>query len=82
MQKELAEIIAEISEGTVYENYSGRGMFGKNTYGVVVEGDMGILIADVIANAEKFVDWDAEQSMFDNVQSIRSDSLGLDMIYY
>lgn len=35
--KEIIEEVADLVDGKVYENYSGRGMYGRNCMGIVCE---------------------------------------------
>ena len=54
MKKELAEKIVEAMEvegefAEVYEGYSGRRMYGKETYGVECESESALITA-IIAN--------------------------------
>jgi len=84
MEKELAEKIVEAIENNggeahVREGYSGRGMYGKSTYGVVV--DDGDIVSSIISCANLFVDG-YENPIFDFPEKIRSDNMGLGMIYY
>lgn len=98
----LVEIICDAGgEAQIYENYSGRGMFGKSTTGIYSsESNMGDILGYVIQEAlngesSRFNDISSENE--DNqgvymdmeklvspldVQSLRSDSLGLGVIIY
>ncbi len=82
MKKELAEKLVEIHEMydedcTLHETYSGRGMFGSKTYGISTKCDM---MSMIIECADLFVDEDGEP-LFGNGR-MRTDQLGLGMIYY
>lgn len=86
MDMELAEMIIEAMENNGHEaelrsDYSGRGMYGKSTHGVVIECGIGIAMAAVISNADIFVDDDDGEPIF-VIESIRSDSMGLGTILY
>ena len=85
MDMELAEMIIEAMENNGHEaelrsNYSGRGMFGKSTHGIIIECGIGVVMAAVISNADIFVDDDGEPIFV--IESIRSDSMGLGTILY
>ena len=88
MQKELAQLLVEImedagEEASIYENYSGRGMYGRTTTGLVVD-NLALLLTNVIANAERLSDYDNEwlEAKFPNINSLRYDSLGNQIILY
>ena len=89
MKKEIAEALIEIMEefceenaAKIYEEYSGRGMYGDKTTGIVVSS-VGDLIAAIISRADLLVEDEYEftDAKFD-VKSIRIDSLGRDTIIY
>lgn len=80
MDMELAEMIIEAIENDGYDaelrsDYSGRGMYGKSTHGVIIECGIGTAMAAIINNADIFV-W------YNHIESIRSDSMGLGNILY
>jgi hypothetical protein len=66
--KERVEAVAAWVGGTVYENYSGRFMFGDTCYGVVCEP---FTVKDAIKQGNKR-----------RLGTARTDNLGLDMIVY
>ncbi|MCA1807132.1 MAG: hypothetical protein LC687_04695 [Actinobacteria bacterium] len=78
MYLEEAQEVVDILQGygfdvEIYEDYSGRGMFGEKTTGIVVrEHGIGLMIGYACSEA---------QLDLDSVPT-RSDSLGLDAIYY
>lgn len=62
---------------TEYPNYSGRGMYGKKTCGVVCsKSDFTTIIASVDLTGEE------KKEFVREVKNICSDNMGLDMIYY
>lgn len=63
---------------TAYEGYSGRGMFGETTYGVVVKNLADLLTA--VCEATRASD-DPGDFIADLIE-VGSDSLGHDMIVY
>ncbi len=84
MQKELAVKLVELmndsgEEARLYEDYSGRGMFGEMTTGVVCSSINKLLMV-VIANASEFVDGDGYEIF--PYQSLKTDNLGLRTIVY
>lgn len=94
MDLELAETLVQVCEDygievSLRESYSGRGMYGKDTAGVVLEeGDIGDLLAAVINNATCFIAEEEEPvEFFDlaerfEVNKFRTDSMGRGMILY
>ncbi len=64
----------------VYENYSGRFMFGKRTIGIVVKADQNLF--DVLAQLTRYL----ESKDFDDplleLEGVSIDDLGLDAIVY
>lgn len=88
MDKELAEKLVEMlnnegDEAEVYEGYSGRGMYGKTTTGVVCDG-LGLLLTICICRADELVVNDAENypsPMFSPTE-FSTDSMGQDTIIY
>jgi len=85
MQIELAEklvyVLGEMGyEADVYEDYSGRFMYGKSTDAVETIAPITEILRAVIMFAEEFIDEDV--AMFEEIDGIRVDNLGLNMIYY
>lgn len=63
----------------VYEDYSGRGMFGSRTCGVV--GNFQNLVV-AIAIAAKDLDDTSHEKFVEDLQDIRTDNLGRELIFY
>lgn len=93
MDLELAEILVQALEdegieASLRESYSGRGMYGKDTVGVVLEGDALDLLRAVINNATCFIKEEEEPvEFFDlserfSIGNLRQDSMGLRTIIY
>jgi hypothetical protein len=80
MDMKLAETIAEYADGEVYENYSGRGMYGEETTGVVVESVSDVLMA-LLQYSDIFTELmeDEEVKLPNNLQI---DSMGIRTILY
>lgn len=82
----LEELIDNMGkEARVREEYSGRGMYGKTTSGIVVEDPM--IIAQAMANFAMEADGlelDDEDHQFlnDITRGFRTDSMGYDTIVY
>ena len=86
MEMELAEKLVFVLnecgfDASVYENYSGRCMYGKSTPGVDTEASIGDILTSVIMFADEFIDR-SNYPLFNDIKKIRSDQLGLGMIYY
>ena len=84
---ELAEMIIEAienngMEGELRSDYSGRGMYGASTHGVIIENGIGDVVAAIINNADIFVDNDGDPIFVGFIAPIRSDSMGLGNILY
>jgi len=83
MQLELAELLSEyIDECEVYYDYSGRGMFGETTTGLVVES-LPVLLSGVLENIEHiYRDMDERGLLGLQMESVRKDNLGMETIIY
>lgn len=87
MERSLANLIVDClhsscHDATLYENYSGCGMYGKQTTGVVTSATPGEIISLIINSAQEIVDLQADGELAYSVPTIRNDSLGLSTIYY
>lgn len=89
MKKELAEALKTVylecypdSHCRVYENYSGRGMYGEETTGLVCESAEDLISAILLSPEyilREFKDNDINRG---DITSVRVDSLGFDTIFY
>ena len=93
MDLKLAEMLVQVCEDEgldvrLRESYSGRGMYGKDTAGVVIEGDTTDILRAVINNATCFIAEESEPvEFFDlsemfTVNGFKMDSMGKGMILY
>ncbi len=85
MKDSVAHAIVEAGNGEVeiYENYSGRGMFGKCTTAITCDQSQQVFaLARAVRNATRDNDEKLVEELLDFSQSMKSDSLGLGMIYY
>ena len=90
MKLELAEKLAEIYEGytgdyedrdeRLSEDYSGRGMFGKETVGLIV-GDISTLLEAVLYAVKDGALTEDDMSDMDT-SGFRTDSMGFSTIIY
>lgn len=96
MQREIAKRIVVNTFGTLslHENYSGRGMYGKTTTGIV--GSLSDFLESI---SNLFVDYSAEMmdeedeqmkelimnnvhDLADAVRELQTDNMGMDTIFY
>jgi hypothetical protein len=87
MKLESAELLVEVLEGFIpidlYEDYSGRGMYGKTTSGVTVNG-----LTEFMNGIGYFLqscgEEDAEQvrALGEALTGLTSDHMGYDIIIY
>lgn len=85
MKKDLAEVIWDALDNagigcSLREDYSGRGMFGKTTSGVVADASVTDVLSAVIENADLFVDSDGYTTF--KIVNISMDNMGEDIILY
>lgn len=81
MESQVANLLVDSDHGELYENYSGRGMYGEETTGVTFE-DMDEFhnsIAHVLKNGSS-----EERELLGEFlqQGVRIDNLGHDIIIY
>jgi hypothetical protein len=88
MDKELAvklvEVLSDVAKTELYEDYAGRGMYGKTTTAVVFNGSLASVLSSVICMADEFcIDEEMEglpEAKF--CPTLRTDSMGRDIIIY
>lgn len=89
MQRELADFIIQACENcdtffedmpTIRENYSGRGMYGKETTAIVCSDLMAIMAAIACETVERLgYNNDTEDEaadMFEDIRHLQTDSMG------
>ena len=83
MDIKLATLLAEVCDGEVREDYSGRGMFGKTTAGVICDNPMDIL-KGVLSDPSYVADVmeDQEIAVHQHLSQFQTDSMGLQTIVY
>lgn len=80
IEEAIRNYVSEYEEYEIYENYSGRGMFGRKCLGVVVK--QGYSFMDFIINLTRYLDDnDVEDADF-KLEGTTYDNLGLDTIVY
>jgi hypothetical protein len=85
MTKEQAQFIVDAiletgEEANVYENYSGRGMYGDTTTGVVTDLSAGQILAAVV-NQIKYSELDPSE-IVELDENVSQDSMGRGIIIY
>jgi hypothetical protein len=80
MDIRLAQILADTCDGEVRDDYSGRGMCGKETGAVVVDS-VEYLLSTVLENIEDISDEIKDEEDI-KIGSIRIDSMGLSIVVY
>jgi hypothetical protein len=85
MQKKTAVALRNAAEELgvdieVDKDYSGRGMFGDTTYAVTVSGVASL--ATLIAVAVRSMNSASHEDFVEDMQNLRSDNMGRDLVYY
>lgn len=83
MTKEVAELLNNYG-GEIYDHYSGRGMYGKETVGIVfdTEFDFYNALAGCISDAAEDIDIGDLAFITDALRKLKSDNMGTGIIYY
>lgn len=76
----IRQFVSENTQYSLYEGYSGRGMFGKKCLGVVVRS--GDLFMDFLIELTKYLDEQGIEDMDCELESASYDDLGKDTIVY
>ena len=76
----IRNFVAENSQYNLYENYSGRGMFGEKCLGVVVRS--GDSFMDFLIKLTMYLDEQDIEDMDCELESASYDDLGKDTIVY
>lgn len=89
MHQKTAELLAKTCDLRVYKNYSGRGMYGRETTGIVVSDRSDLLIAiamfaeDLTKKPTEYAANDIDMCSFlDELANTSFDNLGGDYIVY
>lgn len=78
-----AELISEYG-GELRENYSGRGMYGKETCGVVFDSERDFFhtLADMVKDGMEDNSADIMELLPEALKNLQTDSMGKSIIYY
>lgn len=80
VRKAIESFVSENEQYELYENYSGRCMFGRSCLGVVIK--QGYSFMDFIINLTKYMDnYDVDDIDF-KLEGATYDNLGLDTVVY
>lgn len=80
VEEAIKNFISENEQYELYENYSGRGMFGRTCLGVIVQRNDSFM--DFIINLTRYMDnYDVDDIDF-KLEGATYDNLGLDTVVY
>lgn len=81
LAKVLVNIVEESGEqASIYDRYSGRGMYGDTTTGIVIDHLLYLTMA-LITQAHLLVDENGD-AIFVDIEQLRCDNLGKQFILY
>lgn len=80
MEKNVADIIQSYSDCEIHEDYSGRGMYGNKTTGIVFEDEQEFFnaISEIMVSGDD----EEREDVSDWLFNVKRDSMGLGVIYY
>lgn len=80
VEEAIRNYVDENEQYSLYENYSGRGMFGRTCLGVVVK--QGYSFMDFLMKLTKYMDDNGIEDTDFSLEGVSYDALGLDTIVY
>lgn len=80
VEEAIRNYVDENAGYEIYENYSGRGMFGRTCLGVVVK--QGYSFMDFLMKLTKYMDDNGIEDTDFSLNGVSYDALGLDTIVY
>jgi hypothetical protein len=80
VEESIRNFVEDNPQYSIYENYSGRGMFGRKCLGVVVK--QGYSFMDFIIKLTKYLDDNGIEDVDFSLEGVSYDALGLDTIVY
>lgn len=80
VREAIEDFVDENEQYEIYENYLGRGMFGRSCLGVVVK--QGYSFMEFIINLTKYLDDNGVEDTDFSLEGASYDALGLDTIVY
>lgn len=83
MKQNTAELLNNYG-GEIYEAYSGRGMYGKETTGITFDSDTDFYsaLADCIHDAVEDGSMEDGDLLTDMLRKLKTDNMGTGIIYY
>ena len=80
VEESIRNFVEDNPQYSIYENYSGRGMFGRKCLGVVVK--QGYSFMDFIIKLTKYLDDNGFEDVDFSLEGVSYDALGLDTSVY
>ena len=80
VEEAIKNFISENEQYSLYENYSGRGMFGRACLGVIVQRNDSFI--DFIIKLTKYLDDNDVDDIDFKLEGATYDNLGLDTVVY
>ena len=80
VKEAIVNFVNEDEQYSLYENYLGRGMFGRTCLGVVVK--QGYSFMDFLMKLTKYMDNNEVEDTDFSLEGVSYDALGLDTIVY
>jgi hypothetical protein len=85
MTQKTAELLIESAynagiNAEIYENYSGRGMYGTTTTGITIENELEFALA--VAETARNATDEEYDTLCNELKRLRTDSLGFNIIIY
>lgn len=80
VREAIESFVSENEQYSLYENYSGRGMFGRTCLGVIVQRNDSFI--DFIIKLTKYLDDNGIEDVDFSLEGVSYDALGLDTIVY
>lgn len=80
VREAIENFVNENEQYSLYENYSGRGMFGRTCLGVIVQQNDSFI--EFLMNLTKYMDNNKVEDTDFSLEGATYDNLGLDTIVY
>lgn len=80
VREAIENFVNENEQYSLYENYSGRGMFGRTCLGVVVRQNDSFM--EFLMNLTRYMDNNEVEDTDFSLEGVAYDNLGLDTIVY
>ena len=80
VEEAIRKYVDENEQYSIYENYSGRGMFGRTCLGVIVQEHDSFM--EFLMNLTRYMDANGVEDTNFSLEGVAYDNLGLDTIVY